>query len=467
MTAARSLSIVAAVLLAAALAAMVLIYMRGPSGLLRLPRAWQPQTAHEAYADGLRSSGLAETALGRDWIAAATRALADPVPMPAPFREDAWFPADEARAVAYRLTLRRGQRLVMELVLEGATDTHVFLDLFTATDPPAPVSSAAPGTITLATEVDRDGDYLLRIQPELLRAVRVRVNGGVSASLRFPVAGVDARALQSVFGAERDAGRRQHEGVDIFAARGTPVLAAADGIVGSVTTNALGGNVVWLWDTGRGLTHYYAHLTQQDVSAGQRVAAGDRLGTVGNTGNARTTPPHLHFGLYERGRGAIDPAYFVASPPPVRPLPTGSPVPGAIARVVVPGTNLRAGPRSTDGSLVLDRHTIVAIVGRTHGAVRARLPDGREGYVVASAVAAATTPVVRERTRVATPLLHAPMAGAPTVATLGAGSSYVVLGRFRGFAFGESAGGVRGWVAQAATVPDERGGARRRPGPTK
>lgn len=84
---------------------------------------------------------------------------------------------------------------------------------------------------------------------------------------------------------------------------------AASGGVAVPGTNRLGGNVVWLRDPARGLTHYYAHLDTVLVASGQRVRRGDTLGTVGNTGNARATPPHLHFGLYDGG--ALDPEPFL------------------------------------------------------------------------------------------------------------------------------------------------------------
>ena len=80
----------------------------------------------------------------------------------------------------------------------------------------------------------------------------------------------------------------------------------------SAGTNRLGGNVVWIFDPSRGQSHYYAHLEKQAVSTGERVKAGDVVGYVGNTGNARTTPPHLHFGIYSRGEGPVDPLPFVA-----------------------------------------------------------------------------------------------------------------------------------------------------------
>jgi murein DD-endopeptidase MepM/ murein hydrolase activator NlpD len=56
---------------------------------------------------------------------------------------------------------------------------------------------------------------------------------------------------------------------------------------------------------------YYAHLDRQAVTPGQRVNAGDLVGWVGNTGNARTTPPHLHFGVYLAAAGAVDPLPFI------------------------------------------------------------------------------------------------------------------------------------------------------------
>ena len=104
----------------------------------------------------------------------------------------------------------------------------------------------------------------------------------------FPVAGRDEQAAQSFWGATRDAGRRSHQGVDIFAPRGTPVVAATAGVVTRVGQNALGGNVIFLVESGRRWAFYYAHLDRQLVAEGTRVAAGDTLGLVGNTGNARS-----------------------------------------------------------------------------------------------------------------------------------------------------------------------------------
>ncbi|MET0814855.1 MAG: M23 family metallopeptidase [Pseudoxanthomonas sp.] len=125
-------------------------------------------------------------------------------------------------------------------------------------------------------------------------------------ALPVPVQGVRASRIADTFGAPR--GRdRTHAGVDIFAPRGTPVLSATKGVVVSVREDGLGGRQVWVMGPGRE-RHYYAHLDdwQDGLETGSLVAPGDPLGTVGTTGNARGTPPHLHYGVYGKD-GAYDP----------------------------------------------------------------------------------------------------------------------------------------------------------------
>jgi murein DD-endopeptidase MepM/ murein hydrolase activator NlpD len=114
--------------------------------------------------------------------------------------------------------------------------------------------------------------------------------------LGMPVAGVSRARLVSTFGAPRDGGRRRHQGVDIFARRGTPVLAAHDGVVVHTGHFRLGGLVVHTVGR-RGVLAYYAHLDRlrAGLRVGELVEEGEVLGYVGNSGNARTTPPHLHF----------------------------------------------------------------------------------------------------------------------------------------------------------------------------
>lgn len=128
----------------------------------------------------------------------------------------------------------------------------------------------------------------------------------VPDALPVPVAGVRARAIADTWGAPRGTDRT-HQGVDIFAPRGTPVASTTRGIVVSVREGGLGGRQVWVLGPA-GERHYYAHLDDwaAGLAVGRIVEAGTPLGTVGTTGNARTTPPHLHYGIYGAG-GALDP----------------------------------------------------------------------------------------------------------------------------------------------------------------
>jgi peptidoglycan LD-endopeptidase LytH len=297
--------------------ALVIVALGGLAacGPMQRPAFIRTQTPHEAYADGLRRAGLADTALGQAWLAAADAAVRTPEPAKLPFTMTTKYPASEPRAFGYRLTLQRGRVLQVEVTPASDEPTLVFLDLFRIDEnperEPRHLVSADRGELRLEREIDRDGDYLLRIQPEVLRSGTFRLSQATAAALLFPVEGGTRAAVQSFFRDERDAGRREHHGIDIFAPRHTPVLAAAGGVVTSVGTNNLGGNVVWLWDARRGHTHYYAHLERQAVATGQAVQPGDVVGYVGNSGNARTTAPHLHFGIYARGEGPIDPLPFV------------------------------------------------------------------------------------------------------------------------------------------------------------
>jgi murein DD-endopeptidase MepM/ murein hydrolase activator NlpD len=124
--------------------------------------------------------------------------------------------------------------------------------------------------------------------------------------LPTPVAGVPASALRDSWHAPRQGGARRHEGMDIFAPRGRAVLAATEGIVIGLGLDRLGGKVVWVLGPG-GQRHYYAHLDRYgDVRPGQRISAGQVIGYVGDTGNARGGPTHLHYGIYT-AHGPINP----------------------------------------------------------------------------------------------------------------------------------------------------------------
>lgn len=127
---------------------------------------------------------------------------------------------------------------------------------------------------------------------------------------RCPVDG--ASSFVDTWGAPRSGGRR-HQGVDMIAVRGTPLVALEAGTVIRMSNRGLGGITVWLRSPS-GDEYYYAHLDawEPGVGVGTALAAGDALGTVGNTGNARYTVPHLHFEFHPDGGGAINPYPLVA-----------------------------------------------------------------------------------------------------------------------------------------------------------
>jgi murein DD-endopeptidase MepM/ murein hydrolase activator NlpD len=127
-----------------------------------------------------------------------------------------------------------------------------------------------------------------------------------ASRLPVPVDGVRRNQLTDSWGSPRPGGRG-HQGIDIFARRGTPVRSTTRGIIVKVGENRLGGHVVKV--LGPALEwHYYAHLDRfADVHVGEAVRPGDLLGYVGNSGDAATTPTHLHYGIYRRLGGALDP----------------------------------------------------------------------------------------------------------------------------------------------------------------
>lgn len=152
-----------------------------------------------------------------------------------------------------------------------------------------------------------------------LRLARIRAEPSPTF-LRVPVSGVRVQRLVDTWGGIRS-GNRRHEGIDIFAPRGTAIIAATYGMVSMVGQNPLGGNVVWIAGPG-GERHYYAHLDAfAPISEGAEVMIGDTLGYVGDTGNARGTPTHLHYGIYTDS-GAINP-YPKLMPPWRRPRAAG------------------------------------------------------------------------------------------------------------------------------------------------
>ena len=113
------------------------------------------------------------------------------------------------------------------------------------------------------------------------------------AGLICPVAG--PVSFTDDWGAPRSGGRT-HKGNDLFARHGTPLVAIESGVITKASDADVGLGGITLWLTGdSGTKYYYAHNALNAVRLGERVQAGQIVAYVGNTGNAATTPPHVHF----------------------------------------------------------------------------------------------------------------------------------------------------------------------------
>lgn len=389
------------------------------------------KTPHEKYTDGLQSAGLQATAIGQQWMAAARKSLHQPLTVNLPYKETGYFAAEKPAAAGYRFTARRGDRLSIKVTTVPATGILVFTELWAtgaAGEKPRLLEITDTTTQQLEYEVENEAGFILRMQPELLKGVEYTLVVTTVPSLAFPVQSTGNPRIISFWGADRDGGVRSHEGIDIQAKFRTPALAAADGRVSSVSINNLGGKVVFMRPAGKNYNLYYAHLDSQMVSSGQAVKKGEVLGLVGNTGNARNTVAHLHFGIYALG-GAIDPLPFVNPDRPVVPAVSASlKMMNDYVRNSAAASLYAAPSAKGDVLLKLEANSPLLVVGATGSWYKVRLPDEREGFVAGSAVT--SSPLRTLSTRAETRLLDAPTASAATRKRFPAGIKLTLLGGY-------------------------------------
>lgn len=434
-----------------------LVLLAGCDGARRLADDMlDRRSPRERYVDALASAGLSETALAGDWNTAGSQALATAPVVTLPYVEEGYLAPAEPTAIGVRARVRRGQEVRFSVEFPVDSTATIFVDAWMveadSTGTLHHLQSADSGARTLVIRPRQDADIVLRAQPELLRGGRFRVSVQVDPTLAFPVRSGHEYDVGSRWGASRDGGARRHQGIDIFAKRGTPVVAAAPGIIRRVEETPIGGRVVWQRDED-GNSLYYAHLDRQVAVAGMTVKVGDTLGFVGNTGNARTTPPHLHFGVYQRGSGAVDPWWFVHRPRGRAPqIVADSARFGGWVRVAQERTRLRVAPDERADTLPsLPRLTAMRVLSATGAWYRVRLPDGATGFV-----AVRLTEPADQAVRVATSVVAAPMLAWPSQAPRAAdvltivppGDSLDVLGRFGEFILVRSVHGVAGWMAE-------------------
>jgi peptidoglycan LD-endopeptidase LytH len=205
-------------------------------------------------------------------------------------------------------------------VIVGAAGLFVWLRQLPH-DPPQPVVTASghalpsPAAPSDANAVSAQSQPATPGQPDLTEAdLPLRPDGDVKpavatvpdasavkpAGLLVPVQGVQYAAITDTYGQPRGNDRR-HEALDIMAAKGTPVLATADGKVVKLFNSKPGGLTVYEFDPTSTYAYYYAHLDRyaDGLMEGKDVKRGDVIGYVGSTGNASAEAPHLHFAVVE------------------------------------------------------------------------------------------------------------------------------------------------------------------------
>lgn len=130
-------------------------------------------------------------------------------------------------------------------------------------------------------------------------APQATIAPATSGVLAVPVVGVKRQAIMDSWNDSRGGGARGHQGTDIMAPGGTPVVAAAPGRIEKLFQSGLGGVTLYVRSPDRRWTYYYAHLAgyASGIREGMAVKAGDTLGYVGDTGDAGAGNYHLHFGL--------------------------------------------------------------------------------------------------------------------------------------------------------------------------
>lgn len=418
-----------------------------------VPEPYKPTHAHDGYLHSLREANLADSALGRDWITAAEEALKKPIDISLPLEEVFYVSPSEPIALAYRFDVKRGQRIELEVSVESEKSSRLFIDCFRVREESEEdlllVASADELDNSLVFEPRRDAQYIIRLQPELLRGGRYKVTILKDRALDFPVSGKTSSAILSVFGVPRDAGRRVHNGVDIFARRHTPVLAPSDAQVRRVGENDLGGNVIWLYDSKRSITMYFAHLQTQDVESNTQVKAGQQIGTLGNTGNARTTPPHLHFGIYARGSGAVDPApYITKIKDTLRSVSADLEMLGRWARSKESDISLRASASGqADRIKALNQHSPMKIQAAVYRWYRVLLPDGTSGFVYEDSIEPVDESLENLEALANQEVRETPFLNAPAKEVLSYGDMFSVLGSFEGYWLVKTSRGNTGWMS--------------------
>ena len=203
-----------------------------------------------------------------------------------------------------------------EIFLATSTTTTTAPPTTTTTSPPTTTTLLAPTTSSSSTTTSSTTTPSTTTTTTTTTSTTTTTTttpvepvptGGGACPVAGPVTFVDS------WGAPRSGGRT-HEGVDMIAARGTPIAAIYSGVIQRATTSNLGGLTIWLLSDA-GDEFYYAHMDgyADGIATGARVSEGEIIGYNGSTGNAPDYLPHLHFEYHPGGGSPINPYPLVDS----------------------------------------------------------------------------------------------------------------------------------------------------------
>jgi murein DD-endopeptidase MepM/ murein hydrolase activator NlpD len=415
------------------------------------PGIFAKKSPHQQYGDQLTNAGLKSTALGNSWFRMAEQSISAPSVIKVPYAETGYFSADRPAAAGLRFDAVRGQKLTVSVQRKPTTNFTLYIDLWSARDnnQPKHIVAADTSTYSIQHEVRENSSYILRIQPELLTSGEYTVSITVGPSLAYPIKAPGKNHIQSFWGADRDGGVRKHEGVDLFAAFRTPVVAAAHGTVTRVNETPIGGKVVWLRPEDKDYTLYYAHLDSQMVQDGQRVMVGDTLGLMGKTGNARFTSPHLHFGIYAVG-GPVDPLPFI-NPVDGEPekITASTRLIGKLARNG--SSNLIVYPQPSTNTTQITQipgNTVFRVEAATSNWFKITLPDNRLGYIKTASVNEIEKPLRNYTVKTNLPLLDQPDSVAAKKTSIPPGETVDILGNFDDYYLITTRNNLTGWITK-------------------
>ena len=312
------------------------------------------------------------------WYTIYLTAKDDSLQVDLPYQEHINVSDSSFIALSYLFRIEEGTSLSLTVSPKDSLQ-KVFYSIYDSDDVENPIEEGFFQQRKNTTTFESNGKYKIVLQPMVKKETYFDIALEPKSNYKFPVADSDNKAIQSFWAAPRDGGKRSHQGIDIFAKLGTPVIAATSGYITYTGEKGLGGKQVWLRDGILGNSLYYAHLDSINEALGYKVKQGDTLGFVGNTGNARTTSPHLHFGIYKSRKGAVDPLEYIKLR---EKLVSESNISLQDSYSIRSKANVRLGPSTSyNKKVTLNKTDSIKVIGKTKDWFRIIAKDSIQGFI--------------------------------------------------------------------------------------